>query len=400
MSKSTKFAHLAYCPGIGDVTVRIGSAVFRAPRDVLCAISRVARDTFQKGAQILEFPNEGLWEADAMRDAIFGSQDMGDRTVISYYAVGVLLQISAVRDAALEYLRKNEAKLSVACLLKAEKAKLDVEPLAGVIVGRLAECLVEPLFWNASASIIEAIISHDDFDATCLESLVKYLATRYRSEPEQFGPVLGLAATYKMTPSILSILVNLPGFDLRQVTDSVIGMLQENESLKQVVAPRVFKFSEGADDTVSGCLNYLAGEKLLSISCSSVANGSNPYSVLAFGDREVYTSIFGPDDSITFELMGRRIRPIGYALKSGPQAANGGAPVHWQFLASMDGDGWVVVHEVIGERKLVASSRVMYFKIPGVWEAFRYFRIRQIEAGSIRNKQFTLAGFEIFGTVY
>ena len=384
--------------------LRIGGCSCKVPRDVLIAVSPVARAalasgkcwtlTFGSASPAFEHVRE-----DNVIEAVMGKDCDDKAAAISFLCAATFLKLSDAKEKAIEFLSNTSCEEVMDVVHALLGMGIEVEEIGGVIAARLAEFIQTMWFWTLPPSVIQGVIDSDSFGSAVLP-LVKYIGLRYSEAPEEWGPVLANAAMYEMSPAVLSVLMRIPGFDLRLVKEAVSEMLDEYDNTNQVPTPTTLAFEEAEDGTVSGCLGHLAQLSALAVSCTSVESGYNPCEVLGFSDKVVYSSKYGPVDSITFEAIGFRVRPTSYAMKSGPNAGSGGAPVHWKLEASAEGESWVTIHEVVGDMGLLASSTLRTWKLPGVWEPFKFFRITQLEAKSISHKAFILAGFEIFGTIY
>ena len=384
--------------------VRIGNRSCKLPRDILVAVSPVARAALASGkCWSLKFgsANSAFEHVDKnyVLDAVMGKKCKDKNKAISYLVVAHYLKVTGAKETAMQFLSNTGCEDVMDVVHALLNMGIEVDGIGDVLGARLTEFIQTTWFWMLPPSVIQSVIDSDSFGSVVLP-LVKYIGLRFSETPEEWGPVLASAATYEMSPAVMSVLMRTPGFDMRLVKDAVSEMLNEYDGKYEVPKPQTFAFEEAEDGTVSGCLGQLAQLSALAVSCTSVASGYNPCEVLGFSDKVVYASKFGPVDSITFEAIGYRVRPTSYAMKSGPNAASGGAPVHWKVEASAEGESWVTIHEVVGEMGLVASSTLRTWKLPGIWEPFKFFRITQLETKSISHKAFILAGFEIFGTIY
>lgn len=268
------------------------------------------------------------------------------------------------------------------------KSDFDVNPLVPAISSRIYSLLLDPIFATFPAPLLELILKHADLDSVKAVDVVRYLASRFKEDPEAFAPLLAGAVRRHFSLVTLSIVMNLPDFDLRLLRDEISLVLVRSLPQRDAV---VCELCVEADGSVFGCLNYLSDAARLLISASSYQ--ASPFNLLNFASSGVYQSAMRGPQYITTTYVGSEVCPTGYALMAAEDIES--APMSWQLLASVDGVKWIIIHEVCNgslEAKVVEA-----WATPGVLHSFRHFRLMLFPKPGA--KMITLAGFEIFGTV-
>lgn len=264
----------------------------------------------------------------------------------------------------------------------------DVNPLVAAISSRIYDLLLDPIFATFPASLLELILKHADLDSVKAVDVVRYLASRFKEDPEAFAPLLADAVRRHFSLVTLSIVMDLPDFDLRLLRDEISLVLVRGLQKKDGV---VCDFCVEANGAVFGCLNYLSDASRLLLSASSYQ--ASPFNLLNFASKGVYESAMRGPQYITTTFVGSEVCPTGYALMGAKDIES--APMSWQLLASVDGVKWIIMHEVCDG--CLEANMVKTWATSGVLHSFRHFRLMLFPKPGA--KVITLAGFEIFGTV-
>lgn len=92
----------------------------------------------------------------------------------------------------------------------------------------------------------------------------------------------------------------------------------------------------------------------------------------------------------------RHICPTHYSLRHGGNY-NGDFLRTWDLQGSVDGISWKTIMRHTNDEKLDSPYAVSTWKLPGITESFRFFRVFQSSRNSTKHNFLVLSGFEFFG---
>lgn len=162
---------------------------------------------------------------------------------------------------------------------------------------------------------------------------------------------------------------------------------------------------------MEGVIHYLAtnngtrphvnpvNEGIMGASASSLIADSVPVSAIAGPD--VVRCVTKPirNSWMQIDFMSRTVRPTHYSLRH-YSSWDTEALRSWVLEASNDGDNWTDLSTHEDDRSLDRRGAVHTWPLPGVRQAYRFFRVRQTGRNSNNHHYLALSGMEFYGDLF